>query len=78
MSYSFGHDNLLEIKYIPNYENPKIGDEVITSGNDNLFYEGIKVGKVIAVEKKDMYKIATLKPYANPKDAQFLYAVEVK
>jgi len=75
---AYGNDNLLEIKYIPNYENPKIGDEVITSGNDNLFYEGIKVGKVIAVEKKDMYKIATLKPYANPKDAQFLYAVEVK
>jgi rod shape-determining protein MreC len=75
---AFGHGDTIEIKYIQSYENPQIGDEVITSGNDKIFYEGIKVGKVIKVEKKDMYKIATVKPYIHPKDAHFFYAVEVK
>ena len=75
---AFGDGKDIEIKYIPSYENPQIGDEVISSGNDKIFYEGIKVGRVISVEKKDVYKIATVKPYVTPKVAQFFYAVEVK
>ena len=75
---AFGSGETIMIKYIPSYENPQIGDEVITSGNDKIFYEGIKVGKVISIKKKDMYKIATVKPYANLKDAHFFYVVEVK
>ncbi len=75
---AFGEGALIQVKYIPNYENPQIGDEVITSGHDKIFYEGIKVGKVIAIEKNDMYTIATLMPYADLKQAHFFYAVEVK
>ncbi len=75
---AYGNGETLMIKYIPNYENPKVGDEVLTSGNDNIFYAGIKVGKVTAVGKKNMYKIATIQPYAKLKNAQFFYAVEVK
>jgi rod shape-determining protein MreC len=75
---AFGNGDTIEVKYIQTYENPLVGDEVITSGNDKIFYEGIKVGEVIKVEKKDMYKIATVKPYIHPQDAHFFYAVEVK
>ncbi len=75
---AFGEGENVQVKYIPNYENPHVGDEVITSGNDKIFYEGIKVGRVISIEKKDMYKIATVKPYVSLKQAQFFYAVEVK
>ena len=75
---AYGNGETVIIKYIANYENPLVGDEVITSGNDNIFYQGIKVGKVISVVKKDMYTIATLKPFVTPKGAQFFYAVEVK
>ncbi len=75
---AFGGGENMQIKYIPSYENPQVNDEVITSGNDKIFYEGIKVGKVISIEKKDMYKIATVKPYVSLKGAQFFYAVEVK
>ncbi len=73
-----GDGKNLQIQYIPNYENPHIGDEVITSGRDHIFYEGIKVGTIIKIEKKDMYKIATVKPYINTKEAHFFYAVEVE
>ncbi len=75
---AFGDGENIEIRYIPSYEKPHIGDEVITSGNDNIFYEGIKVGEIIHIERNDMYKIATLKPYTDPKKAQFFYAIEVK
>ncbi len=75
---AFGDGETIMIKYIPSYENPQVGDKVITSGNDRIFYEGIKVGEVTSIEKKDMYKIATVKPYVNLKQAHFFYAVEVK
>ena len=75
---AFGAGENIMIKYIPSYENPQVGDEVITSGNDRIFYEGIKVGEVINIVKNDMYKIATVKPYVNPKQAHYFYAVEVK
>jgi len=75
---AFGNGKNITVKYIPSYENPLVGDEVITSGSDHIFYEGIKVGTIISVEKKDMYKIATVKPYVDLKQAHFFYAVEVK
>jgi rod shape-determining protein MreC len=75
---AFGAGEYIEIRYIPTYKDPKVGDEVITSGYDKLFYHGIRVGEVIRVEKKLMYKVATVKPYLTSKIPQFLYGVDVK
>jgi len=72
----FGNGEDMIIKYIPSYKDPKIGDEVITSGNDNIFYEGIKVGVITKVEIQDMYKIAKVTPYMQVKNPKFFYAVE--
>jgi rod shape-determining protein MreC len=73
----FGNEKNLIIKYIPTYEKVKLGDEVVTSGSDNLFYEGIKVGKIIKIEKKGIYKIATVKPYMDIKKPNFFYIVDL-
>jgi rod shape-determining protein MreC len=75
---AFGAGKYIEIRYIPTYKDPKVGDEVVTSGYDNLFYHGIRVGEVIKIEKKLMYKVATVKPYLSLKKPRFLYAVDVK
>jgi rod shape-determining protein MreC len=75
---AFGHKDELFIKYIPKYKNPKVGDEVVTSGFDNIFYEGIKVGKVVDIYENPLYKIAVVKPYIKLDNPRFLYAVEVK
>ncbi|MCH9813043.1 MAG: hypothetical protein K0U47_03765, partial [Epsilonproteobacteria bacterium] len=56
----FGNGKNLLIKYIPPQANIKVGDEVITSGSDNLFYEGNKVGKIVDIKMKQIYKIATV------------------
>ncbi len=73
----FGNEKNLLIKYIPAQANIRIGDEVITSGSDNLFYEGIKVGKVVDIKIKNIYKIATVEPYMRVKKPNFFYIVDL-
>jgi len=75
---AFGDGKEVVVKYIASYKKPKVGDEVVTSGYDGLFYYGIKVGRVIKVQKKLMYKEAIVKPYLPAKIPKYLYAVDVK
>jgi rod shape-determining protein MreC len=77
LGVAFGNDKNLLIKYIPSDKEIYIGDEVITSGSDNLFYEGIKVGKVISIATKNIYKIAIVQPYMKVKKPNFFYVVDV-
>ncbi len=72
----FGNKKNLLIKYIPAHADIKIGDEVITSGSDDLFYEGIKVGKIVDIKTKNIYKIATIEPYMKSKKPNFFYVVD--
>ena len=51
----------------------KKGDEVITSGMDNIFFEGLKVGRVIQVTDLTDMKIATVKPYVNVLKKKYFY-----
>jgi rod shape-determining protein MreC len=62
---AFGGEKLMSVKFIPPWRSPKEGDEVVTSGLDNVFYKGIKVGKVVGVKSEESYKIATVEPYAK-------------
>lgn len=63
----------LEVQYIPIWVDIKKGDEVITSGMDNIFFEGLRVGKVLSVEKKPDMQIATISPYANVLEKKYFY-----
>ena len=63
----------LEVQYIPIWVDIKKGDEVITSGMDNIFFEGLRVGKVLSVEKKQDMQIATISPYANVLEKKYFY-----
>ncbi len=57
--------NTLLAKYIPIWFDIKEGDEVITSGMDNIFFEGLKVGKVVSIKKMQDIQEATILPYAK-------------
>ena len=63
----------LQIKFIPIWANISKGDEVITSGMDNIFFEGLKVGRVIQVTDLADMKIATVKPYVNVLNKKYFY-----
>ena len=55
----------LVAKFIPSWFEIKKGDEVITSGMDNIFFEGLKVGKVVSIKKLQDIQEATIEPYAS-------------
>lgn len=61
----FGDKDDMIVRYIPAWMKVKIGDEVYTSGLDNIFFEGIKVGYVTDIIKEESYISAVVKPYAN-------------
>ena len=72
----FGNREFLVVKYLPTYAEIKPGDEVVTSGDDNIFYEGIKVGEVIDVKEYNLYKMALVKAYALLHKPDFFFAVD--
>jgi len=65
----------IKIKYIPKYSKINIGDLVITSGLDKIFYEGINVGLITNITKKNLYQEATIQPFYNPLHPNFFYVV---
>jgi|GEM_PF-2420965 len=66
------------IKYIPLFKKIEVGDEVVTSGIDKIFYPGVKVGKVVAVEETKLYQKAVVKPYYTSLTPDYFYVVEYR
>lgn len=64
------------IKYIPKFKDVKVGDEVITSGLDGIFYKGAKVGIITEVVEKKLYKEAKVKLFYNDLHPEFFYVIE--
>lgn len=62
-------------KFVPIWFKINVGDEVITSGMDNIFFEGLKVGKVTHIKKMQDIQEVTIEPYASTltQNAYFIY-----
>lgn len=71
-----GSGKYINVKYIPLWMEPKVGDEVITSGLDKIFVEGIPVGKVIEVRDEESYKTAVVKPNIVTNTPAFFYVIK--
>jgi rod shape-determining protein MreC len=65
----------LVVKFIPAWFKIEIGDEVITSGLDNIFFKGLKVGKVISVTKSQGYQNAIIEAYYQANDPNYFYVI---
>ncbi|MBA5849929.1 rod shape-determining protein MreC [Clostridium sp. cel8] len=61
------NDMLAKMYYLPVKSKIKKGDTILTSGIDNSYPKGIKIGKVISVEldRAKVMKEAVIKPYVN-------------
>jgi len=63
------------IKYIPSWFNIKKEDEVTTSGLDNIFFKGLKVGRVISVTKSQGYQNAIVEQYYKSNNPNYFYLI---
>ncbi len=71
-----GHnDATLTVKYIPTWIPIAVGDEVITSGMDNLFFRGLRVGKVRSVSLAQGYQSAVVDPYYTAEDPTYFHVI---
>ena len=60
-----GNRKEMMVRYISQWMQPQIGDEVVTSGLDGIFFEGIKVGVVTEVIEEESSKTVIVKPYST-------------
>lgn len=67
-------DQLL-VKFIPTWIPIKTGDEVITSGLDNLFFHGLRVGKVLSVTLSQGYQTALIDPYYKANEPAYFHVI---
>jgi len=66
----------LIVNFIPTWFDIDKDDEVITSGLDNLFFKGLKVGKVVSVEKAQGYQSAIIEPYYMANEPNYFYVIK--
>jgi len=57
--------NEMVVKFIPKWHHVKVGDKVVTSGLDEIFFANVPVGIVTEVEVQSAYTVAYIKPYNN-------------
>lgn len=69
-------DQEMIVRYIPAWMQVGIGDEVVTSGLDGIFFAGVKVGQVTKVHRLNAYIEATVRPYYNAFNPGYFYLVE--
>lgn len=65
----------LVVKFIPTWIEINEGDDVITSGLDNLFFYGLKVGKVLSITLSEGYQSAIIKPYYLPDQPDYFHLI---
>ena len=69
------NDSTIVVNFIPSWMPIKVGDEVVSSGLDKLFFKGMKVGKVIAIKTSQGYQTATVDPYYKSKEPRYFYLI---
>jgi len=71
-----GNSNeFLVVDFIPAWFKIQKGDEVVTSGLDNTFIKGLKVGRVISVTSAQGYQNAIIEPYYKVKEPSYFHMI---
>lgn len=68
-------ENLI-VKFIPAWFSLNIGDEVVTSGLDDIFFKGLKVGTVVSVTKSQGYQNAVVEPYYKANSPNYFHMIK--
>lgn len=71
-----GKNGKVFVNFIPKSYKIDIGDEVLTSGLDEIFFSGVPVGKVVSVFSENMYQSAELETFAQIDIPSYMYLIE--
>ncbi len=63
------------VKFIPSWFNIKVGDEVVTSGLDTIFFKGLKVGHVRSIEKEQGYQNVIVDQYYKADNPNYFHLI---
>jgi rod shape-determining protein MreC len=66
----------LMVNFIPAWYKIKEGDEVTSSGLDNIFIKGLKVGKVISITSSQGYQHAIIEPYYKANNVNYFHMIK--
>ncbi len=66
----------LIVEFIPTWIEINEGDEVLTSGLDHLFFPGLKVGRIVSIERAQGYQNAIIKPYYNASNPDYFHLIK--
>lgn len=69
------NERRLIVEFIPTWIPISVGDEVLTSGLDQIFMSGLKVGKVISISKASGYQSAVIEPYFYGKNPAYFHVI---
>lgn len=69
--------NNVVVEYIYAWSDINVGDEIITSGLDGIFFEGIKVGKVAKVRQEYGYIVVDVDLYVKNNDIGYFWLVDI-
>jgi len=67
--------NEMLVEFIPNWIKLEVGDEVYTSGLDNLFFTGLRVGKVLEITKSQGFQNALIEPYFDVTQPGYFHVI---
>ncbi len=70
------NDKNIIVTFIPTWYNIEVGDEVRTSGLDNIFFKNLKVGRVVSLTTSQGYIKAVVKPYFTSMTNEYFYMIE--
>lgn len=76
IAHGNNEENII-VSFIPAWFEINVGDEVVTSGLDNIFFKGLKVGKVLSVNQSEGYQTAVVQPYYIPNEPNYFYMIKV-
>lgn len=66
----------LIVEFIPSWHKLNVGDIVTTSGLDNIFYKGLKVGEVLSITKSQGYQTTVIKPYYDSNEPSYFHMIK--
>ncbi|MBZ7953513.1 rod shape-determining protein MreC [Campylobacter sp. W0018] len=71
-----GENGKVVVNFIIKSAKINIGDEILTSGLDNIFFSDVPVGKVMEINNGETYKSVVVKPYVQINIPAYLYIVD--